>query len=109
MLLSPYFWGSNDHIEYEEWKSNFEAFFGYFILTSEQKYFYAQMRLVGHAYWWRKDNHNDDQCWFVLQDLRSLYASHLLYASEAGYNDPNVEQEPESRSITDICSSFGWP
>jgi len=45
-----YFQGSNDHIEYEEWKSNLEAFFSYFILTSKQKYHYAQMRLVGQAY-----------------------------------------------------------
>ena len=53
-----YFRGSNDHIEYEEWESNFEAFFCYFILTSEQKYHYVQMkqldRLIGgkkQPYW----------------------------------------------------------
>ena len=45
-----YFRGSNNHIRYEEWKSNLEAFFNYFILTSEQKYHYAQMKLVGQVY-----------------------------------------------------------
>ena len=30
-----YFRGSNDHVGYEEWESNLEAFFSYFILTSE--------------------------------------------------------------------------
>ena len=42
---------------------------------------------------------------FVLQDhLRSLYAPHILYASEADYNDLNVEKEPEfePRSFADI-------
>ena len=29
-----YFQGYNDHIGYEEWESNLEAFFSYFILTS---------------------------------------------------------------------------
>ena len=49
----------------------------------------------------------DDHCRFVLQDhLRTLYAPHLLYASEADYNDPNIEQEPESRSFTGICTEF---
>jgi len=46
------FWGSNDHIGYENWENDLEEFFNYFILTSEQKYHYAQMKLVGQAYWW---------------------------------------------------------
>ena len=58
-----------------------------------------------HAYWWWKDIHIDDQCWFVLPDhLRSLYVPHLLYVFKAYYNDPNVEPEPDNRSITDICT-----
>jgi len=40
----------------------------------------------------------------------SLYSvcSTLLYASEADYNDLNVEQEsePESRSFADICTEL---
>jgi len=48
----PYFWGSHDRDGYKNWESNLEAFFSYFILTSEQKCRYAQMRLVGEAYWW---------------------------------------------------------
>ena len=46
-----YFWSSDNHIGYE-WRSNLEPFFSYFILTSEQKYYYVQMKLVGQAYWW---------------------------------------------------------
>jgi len=45
-----YFRGSNDHIWYEEWESILEPFFSYFILTFKQKYHYAQMKLIGHAY-----------------------------------------------------------
>jgi len=61
------------------------------------------MKLFRHAYWWWKDSHIDSQCWFVLQDhLRTLYAPHFLYASEAYYNEltvePELEPEPESRS-----------
>ena len=49
------------------------------------------------------DSHIDDQCWFVLQDhFRSLYTPHLLYASEVDCE----ELEPESRSITDICTKL---
>jgi len=84
-------------------------FFSYFGLTSKQKYHYAQMKLVGQAYWWWKDNHVNDQCWFVLQDyLRTLYAPHILYASEADYNEPNVEQDPklENRPIVVICTEL---
>ena len=73
------FRGSNDHIGYEEWENILEAFFSYYILTSEEKYYYAQMKQVGHAYWWWKDSHIDDQYWFVLQDhLRSLYAPYFF-------------------------------
>ena len=92
----PYFQDSNDHIGYEEWESNLEAFFSYFILTSKQKYHHTQMRLVGYAYLWWRDSHIDDQYWFVLQDhFRSLYAPHLLYVSGVDCEELNVEQEPE--------------
>ena len=47
----PYFRGSIDYVGYEECENNLEAFFSYFILTSEHKYYYVQMKLVGHAYW----------------------------------------------------------
>ena len=46
----PYFRGAYDCYDYEDWESNLEAFFSYFVLTSEQKCHYAQMRLVGEAY-----------------------------------------------------------
>jgi len=46
-----YFQSSNDYTGYEKWENDFEEFFNYFVLTSEQKYHYAQMKLVGHAYW----------------------------------------------------------
>ena len=92
----PYFQSSNDHIEYEKWKNDLEEFFSYFILTSEQNYHNAQMKLVGRAYWWWKDSHINDKCWFVLQDhLHTLYALHLLYVSEVDCKEPNVEYEPE--------------
>ena len=42
-----YFRGSNDHIGYEKWENDFEEIFSYFIMTSEQQYHYAQMKLVG--------------------------------------------------------------
>jgi len=54
------------------------------------------MKLVGLAYWWWKDSHIDDQCWFVLQNhIRTLYAPHFIYASEVDCEVPNVEHEPE--------------
>jgi len=58
----PYFLGSNDHIGYEKWENDLEEFFSYFILTSEQKYRYAQMKLVGKAYYWGKGSHIDYRC-----------------------------------------------
>ena len=76
----PYFRDSDDQYEYEKWESNLEAFFSYFVLTSEQKCCYAQMRLIGEAYWWWKDSHSSCRCWFILQDLlRTIYAPHLLF------------------------------
>ena len=56
------------------------------------------MKLVGQAYWWWKDSHIDH--------LRTLYAPHLLYVSEADYNELNVKQELESRSFVDICTDL---
>ena len=54
------------------------------------------MKLVGQAYWWWKDSHIDDQCWFALQGhLCTLYAPHLLYASEIDCEKSNVEHEYE--------------
>jgi len=53
------------------------------------------MKLVGKAYYWRKGGHIDYQCWFVLKDLRTLYASHLPYSSEKDYKEPTVVDEPE--------------
>ena len=47
-----YFWSSHDHYEYKEWESNLKVFFSYFVLTSEQKYHYVQMKLVVQVYWW---------------------------------------------------------
>ena len=46
------FLGSYDRDGFEKWENNLKVFFSYFILTSEQKCRYAQMRLVGEAYWW---------------------------------------------------------
>ena len=75
-----YFQGAYDRYSYENWESNLEAFLSYFVLTSEQKCHYAQMRLVGESYWWWKDSRTSCQCWFSLQDLlRSRYAPHLLF------------------------------
>jgi len=45
-----YFRGAYDRYGYEDRESNLEAFVNYFVLTSEQKCYYAQMRLVGEAY-----------------------------------------------------------
>ena len=75
-----YFRDSDDHYGYEKWESNLEGFFRYFVLTSEQKYCYAQMRLVGKASWWWKNIHSSCLCLFVLQDLfRTRYAPYLLF------------------------------
>jgi len=80
------FRGSDDQYEYEKWESNLKIFFNYFILTSEQKYRYAQMKFVEKVYCWRKGSHIDYLCWFVLKDLfRVLYAPHFLYSSEEDY------------------------
>jgi len=60
------------------------------------------MKLVGKAYCWRKNNHIDYRCWFVLKDLFCvLYASRFLYSSEKGYKEPEAayESEPESEVI----------
>ena len=46
-----YFRGAYDRYGYEDWKRNIEAFFSYFDLTSNQKYFYAQRKLNEEAYW----------------------------------------------------------
>jgi len=92
----PYFRGSDDHYGYEKWENNLELFFSYFILTSEQKCYYAQMKLVGKAYCWGKGSHFDYRYWFDLKDLlRALYAPHLLYSSEADYKESEVVYEPE--------------
>ena len=56
---------------------------------------YAQKKLVGKAYCWGKERHIDYRCWFVLKDLCTLYAPHLLYLSEADYKEPEVVDEPE--------------
>ena len=54
------------------------------------------MKLVGKTYCQGKDSHIDYRCWFVLKDIRTLYASHLLYSSEADYKEPEVDElEPE--------------
>ena len=47
----PYFRGASDRYGYEDWKRNFEAFFSYFDLTSNQKCLYAQRKLDEVAYW----------------------------------------------------------
>jgi len=82
-------------------KSNLEDFFNYFILTSEQKCHYARMKLIGKASCWGKGSHIDDQCWFVLKDLRVLYTPYLLYSSElevATESEPTIVDEPELES-----------
>ena len=43
--------GSHDLDGYKKWESNLEVFFSYFVLTYEQKCRYAQIMLVGEAYW----------------------------------------------------------
>ena len=44
------FRGSDDQYGYEKWERNLKDFFSYFILASEQKCRYTQMKLVGKAY-----------------------------------------------------------
>ena len=46
------FRGSCDRYRYKKWENHLKEFFSYFSLTSKQKYLYAQMKLVGVAYWW---------------------------------------------------------
>ena len=46
----PYFWGSNNHDEYEKW-NYLEEFFSYSSLRPEQKCHYAQMKLAEETYW----------------------------------------------------------
>ena len=43
------FRGSDDHYGYEKWENNLEVLFSYFVLISEQKYHYFQMKLVRKA------------------------------------------------------------
>ena len=42
----PIFRGSYDLYGYEVWESNLKSFFSYFALTSEQKCYYARMKLM---------------------------------------------------------------
>jgi len=59
------------------------------------------MRLVGEAYGWLEYSHIDCRCCLVLQNLfRTRYVPHLLYTSEAAYNEPNVEK-PEPKDVED--------
>jgi len=55
-----------NHFGYEKWENDLEEFFSHFVLTSEQKNHYTQMKLVRHAYWWWKDNHIDDQPYKII-------------------------------------------
>ena len=41
-----------------------------------------------------KDSHIDYRCWFVIKDLRILYAPHL-YSSEADYKESEAVDKPE--------------
>ena len=81
--------------------SNYTSPFSYFRplpcnqTHPKQKCQYVQMKMVGEAYWWWKDNHRFCE-WFVLHDfLRTRYARHFLHASEVDCKEPNVEHEPE--------------
>jgi len=65
------FSGSDDHYGYAKWEKILEAFFNYFVLTSEQKCHYFQIKLVRKAYSWGKGSHIDYCFWFVLKDLRT--------------------------------------
>ena len=97
-MAVSHFLGFNDCYE-QEWENHLEDFFSYFSLTFEQKYQYTQMRLVGDE--WLKDSHIDCRCQLVIQNLfRTWYASHLLYASEADYSEPNVEKS-EPKDVED--------
>ena len=64
------------------------------------------MKLVRKAYCWKKGSHIDYRCWFVLKDLRALYARHLLYSSEEDYKEPEVVDEskpdPESPVLVEL-------
>jgi len=85
-------------------KAIFESFFSYFALTSEQRCHYARMKLVEEPYHWINDNYKFCRCWSRLQNfLYTRYAPHLLYAD---CKESNVEQEPDNRSITDICTEL---
>ena len=62
--------------------------------------------LVGQAFSSGKTRRSVLVC--LKNHLHSMYAPHLLYASEADYSEPNVEQEPksENRPIIDICTEL---
>ena len=95
----PIFQGSYDLYGYEAWESNIESFFSYFALTSEQRCHYARMKLVEEPYRWVHDNYKFCRCRSRLQSfLRTWYALHLFYVSEAGCKEFNVAQEPELES-----------
>jgi len=94
-MVVPHFWGSSDHYRYEEWENHLEDFFSYFSLTSEQKYQYAQMRLIGEAYKLLEDSHIDCRYWLVLQNLfRTRYVSHL-YASKQTIVSPMLRNQSQ--------------
>ena len=61
------------------------------------------MKLDEVVYYWWKDNHKFCRHWFVLKTLlRARYVPHLLYASEADYNEPDVEPEPELEVVAKL-------
>lgn len=71
--------GFNDRYAYEDWESNLEAFFCYFPLTSDKKWVYVRMKLVGEPSYWVEGNHKLCRYWSLLQSLlRTRYAPHLL-------------------------------
>jgi len=93
------FWGSYDLYGYEIWESNLESFFSYFALPSEQKCYYAQIKLVEKPYHCVKDNDKFCRCWSRLHSSHSV-CPHIFYAFEAVCKGPNAEQKPklENRS-----------
>ena len=92
------FSGSNDPYVIEKQKSNLEVFFNYFILISEQKYHYAQMKLVGKTYCWGERQPYRLSMLVYFNRSFSYFASYILYSSEVVYKESEAVDQPEPES-----------
>lgn len=63
----PIFHGHNDYNGYEDCESYLDHFFCFFSLTTEQKYYYSQLKLIGEVSAWYLSKYKFRLTWYMLQ------------------------------------------